>query len=171
MRRPEEPCAARAAEWALGDGNDGLDSLSLSSTATVACPLTAMVFSNPFRSNSGSSFTYPGSIPHMLRHGMASVDPRHEYNRSFHLLSGKIKAMRIDHDTLARGTRGVATATCRWGQDQLPEKREDGAGDEALADMCVVAVIFVRGKAGKKSDCRFASSQDRSAGLHLLTRC
>jgi hypothetical protein len=66
---------------------------------------------------------------------MASVDPRFEYNRSFHQLSGKIKALRIDYDGMARETRGVATATCRWGQDQLSENREDGAGDEALADM------------------------------------
>lgn len=65
---------------------------------------------------------------------MASVDPRHEYNRSFHLLSNKIKALRIDSDGLASEAKAVATATCRWGQDQLPENREDGAGDEALAD-------------------------------------
>ncbi|UZJ51251.1 hypothetical protein CBS101457_000571 [Exobasidium rhododendri] len=71
----------------------------------------------------------------MLRHGVASVDPRFEYNRSFHQLSGRIKALRIDYDGMARESKGVATATCRWGQDQLSENREDGAGDEALADM------------------------------------
>jgi hypothetical protein len=90
-----------------------------------------MVFANRFRSSSNSSFS---SIPHMFRHGMASVDPLHEYNRSFHLLSNKIKALRIDSDGLASEAKAVATATCRWGQDQLPENREDGAGDEALAD-------------------------------------
>jgi hypothetical protein len=94
------------------------------------------IFQTRFRSSSSSSsFTYTGSIPHMLRHGMATVDPRYEYNRSFHQLSGKLKALRIDFEATTRETKAVATTTCRWGQDQLPENREDGAGDEALADM------------------------------------
>lgn len=71
----------------------------------------------------------------MLRHGVASVDPRYEYNRSFHQLSGKIKGTRIDHEALARETRGMGTATYRWGQDQMGENRADGAGDEAIADV------------------------------------
>lgn len=83
--------------------------------------------------------TINSSLPHILRHGMAAVDPRHEYNRSFHLLNDKLKALRIDHEAAARESKAVATSTCKWGQDHLPYKREDGVGDEALADMYVFA--------------------------------
>lgn len=71
----------------------------------------------------------------MFRQGVASVDPRYEYNRSFHRLSGAIKSARIDHEALARETKAMGTATYRWGQDQLGEQREDSVRDEAIADV------------------------------------
>lgn len=80
-------------------------------------------------------FTYTGSLPHTLRQGLAQVDPRYESTRSFHLLSGALKSVSIDHEATARETQAAARATFHWGQDQAPSKREDGAGDEAIVDV------------------------------------
>ncbi len=49
-------------------------------------------------SGSGSGFTYKGSVPHLFRQGLASVDPRYESTRQFHLLSQAIKCFNIDHE-------------------------------------------------------------------------
>ncbi|EPQ26232.1 uncharacterized protein PFL1_06167 [Pseudozyma flocculosa PF-1] len=82
-----------------------------------------------------SNFSYSGVVPHLLRQGIASVDPRYESNRPLHLLSGSIKSFNIDHDALAREAKAVAKATYNWGQNHLPENREDGVGDDMIADV------------------------------------
>lgn len=86
-------------------------------------------------SGSGSGFTYTGSVPHLLRHGIASVDPRYESTRQFHLLSQAIKGFNIDHEAAGREAKGLAKATFTWGQHHLPEKRDDSVGDEVLVDV------------------------------------
>ncbi|SPO21054.1 uncharacterized protein UTRI_00531 [Ustilago trichophora] len=85
--------------------------------------------------NSGSGFTYTGSVPHLFRQGLASVDPRYESTRQFHLLSQAVKALNIDHEAAGREAKGLAKATFVWGQHHLPEKRDDSVGDEMLADV------------------------------------
>ncbi|KIS72039.1 uncharacterized protein UMAG_00461 [Mycosarcoma maydis] len=84
---------------------------------------------------SASSFTYTGSVPHLFRQGLASVDPRYESTRQFHLLSQAFKSFNIDHEAAGREARGLAKATFVWGQHHLPEKRDDSVGDEMLADV------------------------------------
>lgn len=84
---------------------------------------------------SSAGFTYTGSVPHLLRHGIASVDPRYESNRQFHLLSQAVKAFNIDHEAAGREAKGLAKATFVWGQHHLPEKRDDSVGDEMLVDV------------------------------------
>ncbi|CBQ67872.1 conserved hypothetical protein [Sporisorium reilianum SRZ2] len=86
-------------------------------------------------SGSGSGFTYTGSVPHLLRQGLASVDPRYESTRQLHLLSQAIKGFNIDHEAAGREAKGLAKATFVWGQHHLPEKRHDGVGDEMLVDV------------------------------------
>ncbi|CDS02068.1 uncharacterized protein SPSC_02710 [Sporisorium scitamineum] len=86
-------------------------------------------------SGSGSGFTYTGSVPHLFRQGLASVDPRYESTRQFHLLSQAIKGFNIDHEAAGREAKGLAKATFVWGQHHLPEKRHDGVGDEMLVDI------------------------------------
>ena len=86
-------------------------------------------------SNPGSGFTYTGSVPHLFRQGLASVDPRYESTRQFHLLSQAIKSFNIDHEAAGREAKGLAKATFTWGQHHLPEKRHDSVGDEMLADL------------------------------------
>ncbi|PWZ02558.1 PDT-domain-containing protein [Testicularia cyperi] len=85
--------------------------------------------------NSGSGFSYTGSVPHLLRQGLASVDPRYESNRQFHLLSQAVKSLNIDHEAAGRESKSLAKATFNWGQSHLPENREDGVGDEMLVDV------------------------------------
>lgn len=86
-------------------------------------------------SGTGSGFTYTGSVPHLLRHGIASVDPRYESTRQFHLLSQAIKGFNIDHEAAGREAKSLAKATFTWGQHHLPEKRDDSVGDEVLVDV------------------------------------
>lgn len=85
-------------------------------------------------SGTGSSF-YTGSVPHLLRHGIASVDPRYESTRQFHLLSQAVKGFNIDHEAAGREAKNLAKATFTWGQHHLPEKRDDSVGDEVLVDV------------------------------------
>ncbi|KAJ9476720.1 Sphingolipid long chain base-responsive protein LSP1 [Pseudozyma hubeiensis] len=86
-------------------------------------------------SASASGFTYTGSVPHLFRQGLASVDPRYESTRQFHLLSQAVKSFNIDHDAAGREAKALAKATFVWGQHHLPEKREDSVGDEMLVDV------------------------------------
>lgn len=86
-------------------------------------------------SQSGSNFSYTGSVPHLLRQGLASVDPRYEANRQFHLLSQAVKSLNIDHEAAGRESKNLAKATFNWGQSHLPENREDSVGDEMLVDV------------------------------------
>uniref|UniRef100_V5F184 Prephenate dehydratase domain-containing protein n=1 Tax=Kalmanozyma brasiliensis (strain GHG001) TaxID=1365824 RepID=V5F184_KALBG len=90
---------------------------------------------NPSGSTSGSGFTYKGSMPHLFRQGLASVDPRYESTRQFHLLSQAIKGFNIDHEAAGREAKSLAKATFVWGQHHLPEKRDDSGGDEMLVDV------------------------------------
>lgn len=85
--------------------------------------------------SSSSSFTYTGAVPHLFRQGIASVDPRYESTRQFHLLSQAVKAFNIDHEATGREAKNLAKATFVWGQHHLPEKREDSVGDEILTDV------------------------------------
>ncbi|GAC95412.1 hypothetical protein PHSY_002988 [Pseudozyma hubeiensis SY62] len=86
-------------------------------------------------SASASGFTYTGSVPHLFRQGLASVDPRYESTRQFHLLNQAVKSFNIDHEAAGREAKALAKATFVWGQHHLPEKREDGVGDEMLVDV------------------------------------
>ncbi|PWN53094.1 PDT-domain-containing protein [Violaceomyces palustris] len=81
------------------------------------------------------NFTYSGAVPHLLRQGIASVDPRYESNRTTHLLSGALKSLAIDHQATSRESKSLAKATYNWGQDHLPEKRDDAVGDEVIVDI------------------------------------
>ena len=85
--------------------------------------------------SSSSGFTYTGSVPHLFRQGIASVDPRYESTRQFHLLSQAVKGFNIDHEAAGREAKGLAKATFVWGQHHLPEKRDDSVGDEMLVDV------------------------------------
>lgn len=111
-----------------------LDTMALSTTDGILAQFHSIFQSNARRTHkcsiSNSSF-----VPHLIRHGIASIDPRFEQNRSFHQLSGHLKSMRIEHEALGQQTKGLALSTYKWGQDQLAEHREDSAGDEALADI------------------------------------
>lgn len=109
--------------------------MALSTTDGFLANLNAIFHCHAFRNPKPISISNSSFMPHLLRHGIASIDPRFEQNRSFHQLSGHIKSTRIEHEALARQTKGISTATYKWGQDQLAEKREDSAGDEALADV------------------------------------
>lgn len=109
--------------------------MALSTTDGLLSHLHAIFHCHALKNPKPISISNSSFMPHLLRHGIASIDPRFEQNRSFHQLSGHIKSMRIEHEALARQTKGMATATYKWGQDQLAEKREDSAGDEALADV------------------------------------
>ncbi|SNX81786.1 uncharacterized protein MEPE_00491 [Melanopsichium pennsylvanicum] len=84
---------------------------------------------------SASAFTYTGSVPHLFRQGLASVDPRYESTRQFHLLSQAVKGFNIDHQAAGREAKDLAKATFVWGQHHLPEKRDDSVGDEMLVDV------------------------------------
>lgn len=85
--------------------------------------------------SSSSGFTYTGAVPHLFRHGIASVDPRYESTRQFHLLSQAVKGFNIDHEAAGREAKSLAKATFVWGQHHLPEKRDDSVGDEMLVDV------------------------------------
>lgn len=82
-----------------------------------------------------SGFTYTGSLPHVLRQGMASVDPRFEATRPLHMMRAALKGVVIDEAALARETKTAAAKTFKWGQDHAAQDRQDGVADEALADM------------------------------------
>lgn len=109
--------------------------MALSTTDGFLANLHAIFHCHAFRNPKPISISNSSFMPHLLRHGIASIDPRFEQNRSFHQLSGHLKSTRIEHEAVGRQTKGMATATFKWGQDQLAEKREDSAGDEALADV------------------------------------
>lgn len=85
--------------------------------------------------STSSGFTYTGSLPHVLRHGVASLDPRFESTRSLHVMRGALKAVVIDGQALARETKTAAAKTFKWGQDHARQDRVDGVADEPLADM------------------------------------
>lgn len=82
-----------------------------------------------------ASFMYSGAVPHLLRQGIAQVDPRYESNRHTHLLSNAIKSFNIDHEATSREAKALAKATYNWGQNHLPENREDSVGDEMIVDV------------------------------------
>lgn len=86
-------------------------------------------------SSSSSSFTYTGSLPHVFRQGVASLDPRFESTRSLHVMRGALKAVAIDGQALARETKTAAAKVFKWGQDHAREDRLDGVADEPLADV------------------------------------
>lgn len=109
--------------------------MALSATDGLLSNLHAIFHCNAFKNPKPISITNSSFMPALLRHGIASIDPRFEQNRSFHQLSGHLKSTRMEHEALGRQTKGMATATYKWGQDQLAEKREDSAGDAALADV------------------------------------
>lgn len=74
-------------------------------------------------------------VPHLLRTGFATYDPRFESTRSFHILSTSLKNISIDHTALCKQNKTAAANTFRWGQDHIPGQREDGVGDAALVDV------------------------------------
>ena len=82
-----------------------------------------------------SSSTYTSSLPHMLRHGIASIDPRLQNNRSFYLFNNALKGVSIDNDALGRETHALARATYNYGQDHIASNRMDGIGDEVIVDV------------------------------------
>ncbi|KAK0550119.1 hypothetical protein OC846_003075 [Tilletia horrida] len=93
------------------------------------------------------SALYTGSLPPLIRAGIANLDPRFESTRQSHLLSNALKALSIDHEATARETKSVATATFKFGQDLSPtpvassasaasaSSRLDGSCDPALVDI------------------------------------
>ncbi|KAE8227833.1 hypothetical protein CF326_g7256, partial [Tilletia indica] len=53
--------------------------------------------SNNSSSLPGLAAFYTGSLPPLIRSGIASLDPRFESARQTHLLSNALKALNIDH--------------------------------------------------------------------------
>ncbi|KDN52822.1 hypothetical protein K437DRAFT_149178 [Tilletiaria anomala UBC 951] len=82
-----------------------------------------------------SSSTYTSSLPHLLRHGIASFDPRLQSNRSFYVLNNAMKAVSIDHEALKRETHALAMAAYNYGQQHVASTRPDGVGDEVIVDV------------------------------------
>lgn len=86
--------------------------------------------------NSKGGFTYTGGLPHALRSGLASVDPRFESTRSLHVLRGALKGIVIDENALSRETKSAAAKVYKYGQDHaIGRGRLDGVGDHVLEDV------------------------------------
>lgn len=82
-----------------------------------------------------ASTTYTSSLPHLLRQGIASIDPRLQSNRSFYVLNNAMKAISIDHEALGRETHALARASYAYGQDHEASNRLDSVGDPVVVDV------------------------------------
>lgn len=121
---------------------------SSSSTASPSSSSLVAPGARPPSSSTGGlpglSALYTGSLPPLIRSGIASLDPRLESARQTHLLSNALKALNIDHEATARETKSAATQTFKWGQDlalhpssatSKDGPRLDGSCDPALVDI------------------------------------
>ena len=109
-------------------------SVVIESSGGERCRLACSRFASltPSRSVSG----YSGSLPHVLRQGLAQYYPRSDSDsRANYILKNALKGMILDHAATARETKTAAHATYSWGVEQDPKKSEEGQGDAALVDV------------------------------------
>ncbi|KAE8264549.1 hypothetical protein A4X09_0g6937 [Tilletia walkeri] len=131
-----------AAAGTSSPGTSPMPASSSSQQLTSTGNTRPAVSSNNSSSLPGLAAFYTGSLPPLIRSGIASLDPRFESARQTHLLSNALKALNIDHEATARETKAAATATFKWGSDLSPlatstssPARLDGSCDPALVDI------------------------------------